>query len=382
MKTLLFILFTACSLNLAAQNLAVNPDLPTSLGTLQFNTHYYDLWDHWVALPKKSATGKYTFGFVYFDMAAGYTLNVEGYFGVDGQGHIFRDSVDYIKNAMLKIRLAANTVLMAPLTDNMLAELKTKKVPFWLAGYEQGAPDVKSVAMEANLGKHLNGEGAPAKALEYLEDAYKTEPHADGLEFELTYSYNELKQYDKAIAILNSAIANAPNNSMFYRELGFAYMRGNNFDEATKWYKKGIAITKQTAGKTTALIVAERESRFEMTRNLVFIYVQQKKFDDAIAVVSDFITDSPRYAQLYNVLASIYFTEKDYDNAIKTYQKEIEIVTGAQAMETKAQLAWDIAVIYRDQKTDPQNYNLWGNKAKEWAPANSAIGKGLQKIVL
>jgi len=71
---------------------------------LQFNKPFYELENHWVAFPKNEKTGKYPFGFIYIDAMAGFTFNLEGNFGIDAQGHVFRDSTDYIKNSSYKFR--------------------------------------------------------------------------------------------------------------------------------------------------------------------------------------------------------------------------------------------------------------------------------------
>jgi len=289
MKSFLLILLAACTLSVQAQQQPAN-------NPLQFTSHFYDLEDHWVAFPKNEKTGKYPFGFIYLDMTAGFSFHLEGNFGLDAQGHIFRDSTDYLKNALYTYRLAANTKPVAAIPDNMLQDLKVKQVPDWLAIYKRGNQDKNTVAMKVLYGKHLNSAGAVKQALVYLEDAYKTEPHAAGLEFELTYSYNELQEYDKAIAVLNSAIQNAPANPLFYRELGFAYGHNNDLDNAINAYTKGINIA------------------------------------------------------------------------------------GPGNSEAKAEMAWNMAVLYRDQKKDLDNYKKWGKNAKDWAPANSEIGRAIKNI--
>ena len=370
MKYLSLVLLTCCTVGLYAQNSITIPDQQTAYGTLKFNNHAYDLEDHWVVFPKNPKTGKYSFGFIYLDTQAGFTFNLEGSFGVDALGHAFRDSTDYLKNAMYKVRLGPNTSPVAAIPDNMLADLKVKSVPDWLALYKQGNPDKNSVAMKVLEGKHLNSAGAPQKALEYLEDAYKTEPHAAGLEFELTYSYNELGQFEKAITILNAAIANAPDNPMFYKELGFAYMQSKDMDSAIKTFNSGIVVAKQHR-------MTERD---EMGLNLSFAYSQLQQYDKAINAVNEAIADAPGEVRLYIQLATIYLVANDADNAIKAYTKAIDVAPANQ-MEQKAQMAWSIALIYRDQKKDKELYAAWGQKAKDWVPANSKGAQFLKTVV-
>ncbi len=295
MKTIFLILFAIClCLSTRAQHPPV-PSQQTVYGLMEFNKQPYEFEDKHVCFPKDNKTGKFYFGFVYLDDHAGYTLHLEGRFQIDGQGKIFRDSTDYLKSYQIQlIRIGPNSLPVYPLPENMVADLKVKLIPDWLSSYP--FPDKNTVVGKVLMGKHLNSAGGIQQALEYLESAYKTEPHANGLEFELTYAYNELKQYDKAIKVLNGAITNDPANALLYRELGFAYSHVNKDDEAIKAFTQGLA-------------------------------------------------------------------------AIKPGQQD-----------TKAEIAWDMAIIYRDKTHDAANYKLWGQNAKNWAPANSEIA-GLLKNV-
>jgi tetratricopeptide (TPR) repeat protein len=286
MKYILTLLLTCSLLGLKAQ-------VPSAESDLQFNSHFYDLENHWVVFPKNEKTGKYPFGFLYIDSYAGFTFNLEGSFSFK-QGHIYRDSTDYLKSASYKYRLAPNTKPVYAISTEMLTVLGVPAEPTWLHIYKT---DLSTVKGKVTWGKHYNSAGNIKKALEYLEDAYKTEPHAPGLEFELTYSYNELQEYDKAIAILNAALKNKPDDEMFYRELGYAYMK-----------------------------------------------------------------------------------KKDTNAAIKTYLKGIEMM-GQRNTDTKAEMAWNLAVIYRDQKDDA-DYKKWGQNAKDWVTENSTLGRQIKNIVL
>jgi len=258
-----------------------------------FNRPFYEFENHWVAFPKNEQTGKYPFGFVYIDEFAGFSFHVEGNFGIDANGKVQMDPADRLPITNVTIvRLGPNTKPVYAIPDNMLESLGVQKEPFWLASYRR---DLSTVAAKVSWGKHYNSAGAAQKALEYLESAYQTEPHASGLEFELPYAYNELKQYDKAIAVLSDAIKNKPDNEMFYRELGYSYMNKGDLDGAMKIYLKGIEVC------------------------------------------------------------------------------------GERNRETKAEMAWNLAVVYRTQKND-EEFKKWGQNAKSWAPPGTDIYKKLMNV--
>ena len=289
---LLFLLSTNIALH------AQMPALPTYesiYGLIRFDAKVENMENQWVVFPKNIKTNKFPFGYVYLDPIAGYTFELENSFQLDGQGRAVPDSVPRIKTSFTKVRLGPNTLPVYPVPAKMLADLKVQDPPNWLEIYQRGF-DRNSVGGKVTIGKHLNSLGATQKALTYLEPAYKTDPSAAGLVFEITYSYNDLKRFDDAIKILKTAIVADPQNMLLYRELGFSYNGLNDFDNAIAAYKKGLEIERGSA-------------------------------------------------------------------------------------ETKAEIAWNMAVIYRDKKKDMDNYKLWGQKAKDLAPANSTIGRGLHNIV-
>jgi tetratricopeptide (TPR) repeat protein len=369
-KYLLILLMAGCGFCVHAQNVFVFlVSQHTAYGNLNFISHANDLEDHWAAFPKNNQN-RFPFGYVYMDAREGFTIHMEGSFQLDDKGHAFRDLADLPKIAQVKILFAPNTQLIAAIPDSMLADLNVNPVPEWLAAYKRDLPEKGSVAMQVLKGKHINSLGAPKKALEYLESAYKTEPHATGLEFELTYAYNELQQYTKAIKVLNAAIAYAPDSAIFYRELGYAYMKGNNADSAVRVYIKGISIAK----------INNKPAEVEMADNLANVYsLQLHQYDKAIATLKAVINDVPDNVTLYMQMAGVYLTANDFDSAIKAYTTAIDI-TPQKQVEQKAQLAFMIALAYRNQKKDKENYTIWVEKAKAWAPANSRIAQMLNNL--
>lgn len=283
--TLSIILLLSSLLTLQAQQPATNQPLV-------FNQPFYRYENHWVAFPKNATTGKYPFGFIYIDAMAGFTFNLEGTFTLDDLGLPHRDSSDYIKNSSYKYRLERNTSQVYPIPDEMLQALKVKQEPAWLSVYKR---DLNTVASKVSWGTHYNHVGDIDKALQFLESAYKAEPHAKGLEFELSYAYNELKQFNKSVKILLGAIKADPQNEMFYRELAYAYKGANNNSKAIETYLKGLEMA------------------------------------------------------------------------------------GTRNPEAKAEMAWNLAVTYREEKNDVE-YKNWGVKAKEWAPVNSQLAKQLAGV--
>ncbi|WP_226294242.1 tetratricopeptide repeat protein [Aquimarina algicola] len=118
------------------------------------------------------------------------------------------------------------------------------------------------------------------------------EPHFDGLEFELSFAYNHLGQYEKAILILKRAIENNPKYFYFYRELGFSYKNLNRIEKAEKTYRKGIKMSNNNFEKSE-MAINMAQSYFEL-RN-------KEKFDEWAKLTKKYAKKGSRYAQFIDL---------------------------------------------------------------------------------
>lgn len=374
MKRCLFILLILGVFKTYAQvSSTPSPEpLKTLYGTIEYTTPFYNLEDRWAVLPKNAQINKYLFGMIYVDNTAGYTFRLEGFFQVDEQGHVFRDSTDYVKNNNVTVaRVGAGTKMLGAIPDAMLPILKVKPVPEWLAIYHPATLNRDAAAYKITRGRFLNALRECAKALEFLEPVYKTDPHAIGLEYELSYAYNVLGRSADAITILKGAIAATPDNGSLYAELGYAYIQNKDYTTAADVFLKGLDLAKK---KNDVFF------RNSMTTNLTLVYTELKQYDKAVGIVNQFLADSPNNMSLHILLASIYFKADDFENAAKAYIKAIELANPAD-MQGKAQMAYTLATLYRDKLKNTDQYTLWGKRAKEWAPANTAVAKAANALV-
>lgn len=249
---------------------------------LKFDTKYYDAVDKWVAFPKKDTDTTHNFGFIYIDQQAGFTFDYNSNFEKTNDGlkklpRKFKDP--------LKLRLTKNTINIAVLTEEQIAELELPKEPEWLVNYKKDSITPRYLK---NIGLHYNANGASNLALEPLLKAYDIDPHFDGLEFELSFAYNALGQFERAISILEKAIENDSKNFYFYRELGFSYKNLNKIEEAEKIYRKGIKMSDNNFEKSE-MAVNMAQSYFEL-RN-------KEKFDEWAKLTRKYAEKDSRYSQ-------------------------------------------------------------------------------------
>ena len=130
-----------------------------------------------------------------------------------------------------------NSVLVAFIPDTKFQELKISPVPEWLKYYKT---DTSSVERLYRWGYMYNGWDECAKALTYLERAEKINPKYKGLAVELSFSYNCLKQYGKAEAILEKEIKTNPTDAYVNKEYIYTLTKNNKIDNAVNRFENSL----------------------------------------------------------------------------------------------------------------------------------------------
>lgn len=206
---------------------------------LSYDVHMSDCENRWVALYHKPEDRDYTYGFVYIDPEAGFTLHFFGRFTIDVNGnYLVAPNPLPPDKYSLKIRLDQNGIA-ALLPPRALTQLGLPEKPDWLKYYEDKAD---SVTHRVHWGSFYNGIGDSRRAIEYLESAYKEHPDAPKVVFELVYAYNALERPQDAIRLARSAFTENPKDELLCREMAFAYLRLKSYKEAATQYQACIAL--------------------------------------------------------------------------------------------------------------------------------------------
>lgn len=200
---------------------------------LNFDKRFVQSEDKWVAF-KPDKDSAYAYGFIYIDEQAGLTLNYEGTFKVLTSGEFVPKKLD---STNMKIRLQANNVLVAIIPETKFQELKIATTPDWLKYYKR---DTSSIEHLYRWGFLYNGWNECAKALTYLEKAEKINPKFKGLAVELSYSYNCLKQYDKAELILEEEITINTGDAYVNKEYIYTLTKNDKIDKAVNQFEKSL----------------------------------------------------------------------------------------------------------------------------------------------
>ena len=257
----------SCSVALGQQSpLSVGP---TALATesrpqsydLSYNLHMSDCENRWVALYHKPDDKSYSYGFVYIDPQAGFTLHVTGSFTIDSEGKYHSAPNPLVSDKYsVKLRLEENGVA-ALLPPAAVAQLGLPEKPDWLKFYDDKAD---LITHKVNWGSFYNGIGDSRRAIDYLESAYKDRPDAPKLVFELAYAYNALGRPDDTIRVSKAAFDKNPKDELLCREIAFAYVALRHYDEGATQYQVCVALCGDSE--------SERAEKSELAMNLSLAY--------------------------------------------------------------------------------------------------------------
>ena len=225
---------------------------------LNYDSHMSDCEDRWVALYHKPEDTDYTYGFVYIDPQAGFTVQYGGRFTIDANGKYRLAPNPILPDKMnLKIRLDQNGVV-AILPPAALAELGLPEKPDWLKSYED---KTDPVTHKVNWGSFYNGIGDSRRAVAYLESAYKERPDSPKLGFELAYAYNAIERSQDAIRLSKSEFAKNPKDELLCREMAFAYLHLKSYKEAATQYQVCVAL----CGDSESQMAEKSELAFDLS---------------------------------------------------------------------------------------------------------------------
>ena len=208
---------------------------------LKFDKRFVESEDKWVALRGKPGE-PYSYGFVYVDSQAGFTMQAGGTFTIDAQGKYIPSPMEH----NVKVRLQPSQVKVALIPLDKLSELKVEFVPDWLKFYKS---DTTSAAHFYRWGFTYNVWDYPAGALKFLKRAYQVDPKFNNLGTELGYTYNAIGQYNKAIEVLLASRSYSSDKCYAYKELSYAQMYSDQLAEAAKTASEGIAACDNKALK-------------------------------------------------------------------------------------------------------------------------------------
>jgi len=120
----------------------------------------------------------------------------------------------------------------------------------------------------------------------------------------LSKAYSRIKEYKKAIELLNNALKISTQHVNTYLALGKVYLEENNGTEAVKNFQKAIDVEPTN---TEALTWKAK------------VYILINNYQSAISLLDEAIKNVPSFAPAYVELAELYYTMKNYSKAAENY---------------------------------------------------------------
>lgn len=238
---------------------------------LNFDKRFVECEDKWVAFKMNEDT-TYNYGFIYIDFEAGLTFNSEGTFKPKQDG-----SFEIKKSEMnVKVRLEPNNVKVAIIPDNLFKNLQIEAIPEWLKFYKT---DLNTANRQYQWGYMYNGWNECEKALPFLLKAKELDPKFEGLAVELAFSYNCLKDFNKAIEILEDELTRNPSDAYVNKEYIYSVTKTNDIEKAIKQFYNSIKTIKEnTYNAENCFNIMEFYYRQKNKKNFTVWYNELKKW--------------------------------------------------------------------------------------------------------
>lgn len=161
--------------------------------------------------------------------------------------------------------------------------------------------------------RSLERDKQKSKATTFVEQALK---------FQSESNYNEaIKQYIQAIEI-------APEDPQLHYNIGTAFQASGDFEHAKKAYLKSLSINPENEKAKKALESLKNEVENKKIQELISRALElqnSENYQGAITTYLAAISLRPDNAQLYYNLGTAYQAQGKYTEAIKQYEKAVEL---------------------------------------------------------
>jgi tetratricopeptide (TPR) repeat protein len=258
---------------------------------------------------------------------------------------VYRELKDY-KNALATIK---NAIKLTPRNANFYNEkwnilVQLKRNSEALSTINEAIVLSPRAAFYTNRGNTYDDLKDYAKAITDYTKAIAINPESLEAYFNRGIIYAALKDYAKAIADYTKAIAINPEDSGVYNNRGSAYDDLKDYAKAIADYTKAIAINPEYAKAyfnrgityaalkdyakaitdyTKAIAINPKDADTYYSRGIT--YAALKDYAKAIADYTKAIAINPEYAKAYFNRGSAYDDLKDYASEIADYTKAIAI---------------------------------------------------------
>lgn len=210
-----------------------------------------------------------------------------------------------------------------------------------------------------NLGEEYYRQGDYTSALRELLKAETLYPDDPFLHNDLGLTYRAKKSLDLAVKHFRKALDIKPDYAPAKNNLGAVYLDKKEWDTAIKYFKEvsenmlyatpHIALAnlgwayynkkEYKLSETYYLKALDLKPKFiNAQRGLGLVYIAMGRIGEAKEILEGAVKNYPKFALLYDDLAKVYVLSHEYEKALNSYHKVMELAPGS-AMAREAEKA-------------------------------------------
>jgi len=140
--------------------------------------------------------------------------------------------------------------------------------------------------------------------------------------------FHKLQNYSEAKKNYLLYLEKYPNNSIALHGLGVIFFSESNFKESLTFLKKASLF--------------EEKENFKLLNNLTLVYLALNDFDNALKSINRSLELNPNYFEGYTNKAKIYLKIKDKENSIYNFTKALEVRCTAEAYFNRGAAYYEI----------------------------------------
>lgn len=212
----------------------------------------------------------------------------------------------------------------------------------------------------AAMGQYLSGQWSEAEqAFQALDDKFPDDASIKVLRGNIAYSRGKL---DESVALYREAIAIAPELGNAYYKLGVCLYRMGRLDEALEAFTNILELKSQSHAMASyfvgliTLFLGRDEAANEAFSEfhklspesrianfyLAQLLIKRKQFKEALDLLNDLAEQTPNFAEVHYMLGTVHFGLHNNTDAIKCFQRALEINPEDERSKTKLSLLTEV----------------------------------------
>jgi tetratricopeptide (TPR) repeat protein len=209
-----------------------------------------------------------------------------------------------------------------------------------------------------------------SKALDYFKKAQRLQPESAGIHFKIAETYLQMGRADEALPFAEKALALEKDNLHHYSLLSKVYQAANKYNQAAQTLEQLLLLAEDTPNgeqyaaelaflyqyqlkdyKKAIRLYERLEKKYgiqeSFTRQKQQIYIQQGRYDAAIAEAEKLYGSAPKHLPYTMLLAEMQIANNQADKAIKLLEKTVQEHQGAESEVSQLNLL--LAELYKSK---------------------------------